>query len=224
VDRRSDTLTSAFADGGKGGNRRTGGAVTVERGQRWQQKRTEVVDIAARLFAAHGYHATGITQLCTAVGLGKGALYYYVESKENLLFLIHERVMEFFLVRGREIAGSGRSAEERLRLLGELQLEAIASYPHHVAVFLHEYKTLTGERAAEFSKSRRQYEKMLERVFQDGVDDGAFEIPDLRLAVLAWLGMYNYTYIWFDAAKGGLAEQAVARRYHDIFVKGIARR
>ena len=31
-----------------------------------------------------GYHATGITELCVANGLGKGALYHYIRSKEEL--------------------------------------------------------------------------------------------------------------------------------------------
>jgi AcrR family transcriptional regulator len=196
--------------------------MTQERGKRWHQKRTEIVDEAARLFAEHGYHATGTTQLCDAVGLGKGSLYYYVESKENLLYLIHERVMEHYLVKGREIADRDESASARLQLLGELQLSTIANYPHHVAVFLHEYKALTGDRAAHFSGTRREFEEIVQRVLREGVEEGSFEIEDLRITALAWLGMYNYTYIWFGARRGGLSEKDIARRYHEIFIAGVA--
>ena len=41
-----------------------------------------------------GYHATGITELCDANDLGKGALYHYIGSKEELLAAIHDRVMD----------------------------------------------------------------------------------------------------------------------------------
>src|ERR1700743_2702257 len=70
-----------------------GSSVPEQRGERWHQRRTAIVDAAAKLFAERGYHATGTAELCEAVGLGKGSLYYYVDSKENLLYLIHERVM-----------------------------------------------------------------------------------------------------------------------------------
>ncbi len=51
----------------------------------WELRRNEIVDEAARLFAARGYHATGVAELGDAVGLGRGALDDYIELKENLL-------------------------------------------------------------------------------------------------------------------------------------------
>src|SRR4051812_15717846 len=41
---------------------------------------------AAKLFAENGYDATGIQELSEAVGLGRGALYHHIGSKELLLF------------------------------------------------------------------------------------------------------------------------------------------
>ena len=76
-----------------------------QRGQRWHDRRTAIVDAAAKLFAERGYHATGTAELCQAVGLGKGSLYYYVQSKENLLYLIHERVMGQVFDTATQIAG-----------------------------------------------------------------------------------------------------------------------
>ena len=44
--------------------------------------------------AKRGFHATSTTELCEANELGKGALYYYIGSKEELLAAIHDRVMD----------------------------------------------------------------------------------------------------------------------------------
>ena len=190
-------------------------------GQRWHAKRHEIVDVAAGLFAGAGYHATGTQELCEAVGLGKGALYYYVESKENLLFLIHERVMDYFLAEIGAIAELDVSAEERLRLLGEVQLSAVASYPDHVSVFLHEYRALTGERAERFRRSRRHFESYLESVLQDGVFCGEFAVRNVRLAALGWLGMYNYTYLWLGRGGSPFDVQEIAAQYHEILMSGL---
>src|SRR6266496_1484504 len=52
---------------------------------KWQARRHEIVDVSAKVFAERGYHATSTTELCEANGIGKGALYYYIGSKEQLL-------------------------------------------------------------------------------------------------------------------------------------------
>src|SRR5436309_3637837 len=54
-------------------------------------RREEILQIAARLFAENGYHGTGIAELGEAVGLGKGALYHHIGSKEDLLYEISSR-------------------------------------------------------------------------------------------------------------------------------------
>ena len=61
---------------------------------KWQARRHEIVDASAKVFAERGYHATSTTELCEANGIGKGALYYYIGSKEELLAAIHDRVMD----------------------------------------------------------------------------------------------------------------------------------
>jgi AcrR family transcriptional regulator len=61
------------------------------RGAKWQLRREAIIDTSARLFASRGYHATGISELCQANELGKGALYHYIGSKEELLAAIHDR-------------------------------------------------------------------------------------------------------------------------------------
>src|SRR4051812_50166776 len=72
------------------------------RSPKWEARRKAIVDMSARLFARQGYHATGITELCAANDLGKGALYHYIGSKEELLVAIHDRVMDEVM------AGAGR--------------------------------------------------------------------------------------------------------------------
>ena len=191
-----------------------------QRGQRWHDRRTGIVDAAAKLFAERGYDATGTAELCQAVGLGKGSLYYYVESKENLLYLIHERVMNQVLGLATRIAELDEPAAERLRQLGQQQIWVIASYPDHVWVFLHEHKALTGERARLFTDSRRHYEQQIERILSDGVAAGEFAISDVRVAALAWLGMHNYTYLWYEPSKK-LTVERLAAEYYRLFIDGI---
>ena len=84
-------------------------------------------------------------ELCEANELGKGALYYYIGSKERLLAAIHDRVMDEVMVGADRVAASGGSPTEQLAMLGDELLSVIAHYPDHVWVFLHDFPALTGE-------------------------------------------------------------------------------
>lgn len=186
-----------------------------------QARREAIIDTSAHVFARGGYHATGIMELCAANDLGKGALYHYIGSKEELLAAIHDRVMDEVMLGADRVAETGGTPSHQLERLGEELLEVIHRYPDHVWVFLHEFPALTGERAQQFRERRREYERRVEAVFQAGVDAGEFRDIDPRLTAMAWLGMHNYTYLWLKAG-GSLSARDVAKPFAAIFMQGIA--
>jgi AcrR family transcriptional regulator len=193
----------------------------TRRSANWQARRQGIVDTSARVFARSGYHATGISELCTANDLGKGALYHYIGSKEELLAAIHDRVMDEVMIGADRVAAAGGTPSAQLAMLGEELLDVIHRYPDHVWVFLHEFPALTGERAAQFRKRRGEYERRVEAVLRAGVKSGEFRKVDPWLTAHAWLGMHNYTYLWLKPG-GKLSARDVAKPFADIFIRGIA--
>jgi AcrR family transcriptional regulator len=192
------------------------------RSAKWQSRRQAIIDTSAQVFAQRGYHATGIMELCAANDLGKGALYHYIGSKEELLAAIHNRVMDEVMAGAERVAEAGGSPSQQLAMLGDEILDVIHRYPDHVWVFLHEFPALTGERAEEFRIRRRTYERQVEAVLRAGVEAGEFRDLDPRLTTLAWLGMHNYTYLWLKPG-GSLSARDVAKPFAEIFMRGIAR-
>jgi TetR/AcrR family transcriptional regulator, cholesterol catabolism regulator len=187
----------------------------------FMMRRNEIVDLCAGLFAANGYAATGIREIGDAAELARGALYYYIDSKESLLGEIHNRVMDPLLSQTRSIAGLNASATTRLRLISEILLTQIIEHQDHVWVFLHEYRSLTGERRTTFKRKRDEFENLLIDVLSAGVESHEFQIHDLRLTMLAFLGMHNYTYQWIHGASA-VDPVKLSRLYCDIFLAGIA--
>jgi AcrR family transcriptional regulator len=186
----------------------------------WEARRQLIIDASAPVFARHGYHATGIMELCAANDLGKGALYHYIGSKEELLAAIHDRVMDEVMIGADRVVATGGTPSQQMAMLGEELLDVIHRYPDHVWVFLHEFPALTGERAAQFRERRRQYERRVEAVLQAGVDSGEFRDVEPRLTAMAWLGMHNYTYLWLKPG-GRLTARDVAKPFAQIFMRGI---
>ena len=52
--------------------------------QRGRERRAQLMDHAARLFAEKGYHPTAVSDVVESLGVGKGVFYWYFESKEDL--------------------------------------------------------------------------------------------------------------------------------------------
>lgn len=190
------------------------------RSDKWLRRRDEIIDRSAKVFAQHGFHATSTTELCEANDLGKGALYYYIGSKEELVTAIIDRVMDEVLDGAERVASSDGSPAQKMRALGHEYLEMITRYPDHVWVFLHEFTALTGENATALRERRRAFEDIVEAVLEEGAKSGSFIPLDARLTARAWLGMHNYTYLWLRPA-GELSAADVADHFADIFLQGM---
>ncbi|MBL7502353.1 TetR family transcriptional regulator [Frankia sp. CNm7] len=195
--------------------------VIVRRSAKWELRRQAIIDTSARVFAQRGFHGTSTAELCEANQVGKGALYYYIGSKEQLLVAIHDRVMDEVMVGADRAASSGGTPPEQLAQLGAELLYVIHRYPDHVWVFLHEFPALTGENAETFRRRRRDYEIRVEEIFEAGQRSGHFRDIDPPMAAKAWLGMHNYTYLWLRPG-GRVGVPDLAAQYADIFVRGIS--
>jgi AcrR family transcriptional regulator len=187
-------------------------------------RRAEIVDIAARLFAQRGYHATSIGELAEATGLQRGGLYHYIGSKENVLFDIHERFIEPLLEAAHEIEARQLPPDQTVRALASALVHDIADYRDQVTVALHEWRTIVAsedrERVAKVRRARREFEEVVTRAMQRGKAEGMFTLERPRLAVLGFLGMINYAYQWYrpDAAYG---PDELAAAFSDFFIDGI---
>ncbi|WP_280490097.1 TetR/AcrR family transcriptional regulator [Nocardia carnea] len=165
-------------------------------GPQYEVKRQEIIDTAAALFAKKGYAATGIVEIGEAVGLAKGALYYYIGSKENLLVDIQARVLEPLLEIAHRIQTLDAPAPVKLRLLSEELLNVIFERLDHIWVYEHDYRQLSKKNLDRMLRSRRQFEEVVRSLLVAAMDEGAFRDADPTLTTLQFLNLHNHTYQW----------------------------
>jgi AcrR family transcriptional regulator len=170
-------------------------------GPAWEDRRQEVIDVAAELFAKKGFAGTGIAEVGRSVGLGTGALYYYIGSKENLLIEIQERVMQPLLALARRIAELDESPLLRLRLVSQTMLELIFERLDHIWVYEHDYRYLSGPSRAEIIKPRHEFENIVSGLFHEAIDSGQLKDMDSKLAMLQFLNLHSHTYTWAASMK-----------------------
>lgn len=218
-DKTTTEIDGASSPAGTAALRDTTGR--FESGGRFEERRAALVRTAARLFAANGYHATSMAELSEAAGLQRGGIYHYIDSKADLLALIHESVIGPLDEEIHEIEDRKISAPEAVRALFHAFINSITSRNDEVRVFLHEWKAITHlPQWEQVRGQRRELEAVVERVLARGHDEGTLNVPDPRLSALGLLGMANYSYTWYDPA-GRRTPEEIADRFADDFLRGV---
>ncbi len=190
-------------------------------GPGFEIRRQKIIDIAAALFARQGYAATSINDLGQAVGLAKGALYYYIESKEHLLVEIQARVMGPLLGRARQVAALDAEPLLRLRLLSESLLTIIFRRLDHIWVYEHDYRSLSGGELETLIGQRSDFEHLVTGLLNEAVAAGAFRALEPRLATLQFLNLHNHTYQWVRP-DGQWDAAFLSREYCATLFRGFA--
>lgn len=183
------------------------------------ENRERVIAIAAALFARNSYHGTGVAEICTAVGLGRGALYHYIGNKESLLYEISRTQVDRMNDQAEELVRAGLPAEKLLREMARQLLRNIASHRSEWAVFFREYTALTGEKRDKLVAARERYEGYWRQALDRGVDEKVLQ-PMPRLLVKGILGMLNYTYLWFEP-EGPVTPDELADEFLDALLDGV---
>jgi AcrR family transcriptional regulator len=57
-------------------------------------RRSQILDVAKRVFAQMGYHAANIANICQAANIGRGTLYQYFENKRDVLLAVVDQICE----------------------------------------------------------------------------------------------------------------------------------
>lgn len=187
-------------------------------GPAYEGRRQEIIDQAARLFAVRGYAATGILALCEEVGLGKGALYYYIGSKEELLVEIQDRVLAPLLGAAARIKQLDAPAIVRIRLLSQQLMDGILGRLDHVWVYEHDFRQLTGENRVRFRERRLEFENVVQAHLREANDAGDIKLGDMRLSTLQFLNLHNHTYQWARHSTAWTGEELSATYFRTLML------
>lgn len=128
-----------------------------------KRRNKEVVDAAARVFHERGYADSSVQDVADELGILKGSLYYYIRTKEDLLFWLLEEVHEDVEKILEEVAAAEDLAPlDRLALYIRRQVEHNASNLIKISVYYHDADQLSDERRTDIVKRRKVHERFVE--------------------------------------------------------------
>ncbi|KAB0506958.1 TetR/AcrR family transcriptional regulator [Pseudomonas moorei] len=123
--------------------------------------RDRLLDAAGKLFAVHGFHAIGLRDLASYLGLHAGSLYHHIENKQSLLFeLIESGLSDLLLDTERRMKGA-RSTRERLRAFIQAFVAFHFNEKHKLVLITHEFGNLNEEQKAHLIQLKDRYSAVL---------------------------------------------------------------
>ncbi|MCY3559685.1 MAG: TetR/AcrR family transcriptional regulator [bacterium] len=195
-----------------------GAAVTSKPSKHRQQ---EVLDAAARMFHEKGYEATSIQDIAEEVGILKGSLYYYIETKEDLLFGVIKQAYDAALSLIESLEGREGGALELIEALAHGHAEVFATTFVQSSVFFREFRALSRERQDTIREAGDVYNRFLVSQIRRGQRSGeiASEINP-RLAAIGIIGMMNSMAFWYRPDGPATAAQ-IGREFARLAVGGL---
>ncbi len=183
---------------------------------RW---RPQILAAVTALFIEKGYHGTGISDISDAVGLGRGALYYHIGSKEQLLYDICSSLLREATAATLPAAQSDDPPDVRLRNLARALLRHHADNGDAWSVAVHEARFLNPGHRAEINAARDEFEQTWRRVLDEGTEVGLWRSVD-AIDVRGVLGIFNSAARWIDP-DGPLTPEEIADRYVALLLDGL---
>jgi len=185
---------------------------------RYDAKLGRILREAAAVFAEKGYHRASIRDISAATGVSLSGLYYYVQSKDELLYLIQRQCFETILERLHAELCDVTNPERRLSLLISNHLGFFAGNMSEMKVLSHEADVLSGDYAKEITHRKREYSTIVSDLLSALAPQA--RSVDLRRATFSLFGMMNWIYTWYRPDRDGPVNVLATEMTH-LFLRGF---
>ena len=158
-----------------------------------------MLETAAQVFARRGYAAATVQDVADELGILKGSIYYYIKTKEDLLFRLLSAVHDDVDALLEEVAASDSSGPlDRLAEYIRAQTTYNLRNLVRISVYYNDVDQLSDERRKEILKRRKVHEdfvmgRVLEGQRQGLIDD----TRDARLLTYSVFATIIWPYRWF---------------------------
>jgi TetR/AcrR family transcriptional regulator, cholesterol catabolism regulator len=186
-------------------------------------RRGELLAIAANLFAERGLRATTVRDIADAAGILSGSLYHHFDSKESMVDEILRAFLDALFDRYRAIVAQKLGPRATLEAVVVASFEAIDQHHAAVAIYQAEARHLAEQpRFGYIGERLTEFRRLWHDVLRAGIKDGSFRADlDVELSYrflrdTVWVGVS-----WYRPG-GKLGIDDIARQYLSIVLDGIA--
>jgi len=174
-----------------------------------KEKKERILAAAAKVFNRRGFNGTVIADIASEAQIGKGTLYEYFDSKEDLFFGVFDWFSRLMTQRAKvSLASITGSAEERLIAVGE---SLFVDWPEMKAFFslVMEFWAASASGSPKLRRRFKDYfhtvysefRGLVSKLIREGTERGEFRpdvVPGAVAAVLVGTWDALFLQAWFD--------------------------
>ena len=194
-----------------------------------KDKKNRIIEAAAHVFAQKGYAGAAVADIAVKAEIGKGTIYAYFDSKEDLFFA----VFEWFMLQ------TGAAAKVSISHLGEPAAQRLEALSDSIMAMWDEIRdafTLTIEfwAASSSSQMRQRFKEAFRRLYEefraivvalirDGIERGEFRADvNAESVAAALVGTWDALFLqaWFGKNFDPLM---TARDFLKVVIRGLAK-
>ncbi len=185
-------------------------------------KREAILRAAVQLFLERGYTRTALNDIADRLRITKPALYHYFRNKEEILLECYRWGCLLIRESLDEITSHGGTGLDKIAAFMRSYIALIAIDFGRAVIRLDDGE-LSGEAGAEIRTYKREIDRRLRSLIQEGIEDGSVAPVDPKLAAFAIAGALNWIGTWYRPA-GTLSTEEIAEKYVKLFTDGLTNR
>jgi AcrR family transcriptional regulator len=170
-------------------------SIPARRNRRYLKRQSAILKAASSIIARNGFEGASVRDVAAQGGIGLSGIYYYFESKDEMLYAIQSHAFSTLVNSLDEKLKTCKNPRKKLKAVIDNHLQFFVNNMDDLKVCVHEMESLTGKYYNEVLKIRREYFHLVKSVvgeFFRGTDH------ETDVATLFLFGSLNWVYMWYD--------------------------
>ena len=160
-------------------------------------RKTEIINIAAKLFKEKGYSAVTMRDIAQALDIKAASLYNHISSKQEILVLIIIKIAEEFCFTIDKILTTDYSTIKKIEKVIELHIDITIRNSDALACLNNDWMHLTDDDLVYFVKMREDYEQSFRTIIKSGIANGDIKNLNVEVIVFSILSTLRTLYLWY---------------------------
>lgn len=186
--------------------------------ERWE----EILAAASQIFLEKGYEAASLQDIASAVGILKGSVYYYIKTKEDLLYeLVRRAQAERMHVLDEDPSVAESPPPDRLRAFIARWMAETEQQRVWNIVAERDFRKLSSRRLKAVIERRDRFSAFVKAIIDQGVAEGQFD-PDVDTSVATntIFELMNTSRMWYQPT-GRLSLLEIGDWYATFVIRGL---
>ncbi|MBX3492681.1 MAG: TetR family transcriptional regulator [Parvibaculum sp.] len=171
-----------------------------EKSGKQMAKRRALLKTSARFFKQNGFHETTLDDLARELGIGKGTLYHYIKSKNDILYEVQSiAIKEIETAIESALANPGTALDRIRKLLHDYA--SILADDFGACLVTNGVHALEARNRDEILSAQLRLTEALRQLVAEGIEDSSIVPCDPLVACAALSGAIMNLAYWYDPGR-----------------------